>query len=241
MRRISAIGLIVALIGHPALAASLDPPDPSGPIARSVRTEAARLATAPAADPVSTGWHAVREIEPGTSIEITTPTGLVTRTFVAADDSSMTVLRLALPGLSEQSKKRLTRLAAEHPTLVVNAAAGMSQKTATVSLENGGAIVDGVRVAELTELIENVRAGDVVLVSRTIRRGSGAAAAFGAIGGLYLGSLLAGLAINANCSHSSSCGWTGVMSFAAVIGVPILTGYGSWRASSRVIHEVVYP
>jgi hypothetical protein len=135
----------------------------------------------------------------------------------------------------------LTRLAAENPGVVVNAAAGLARTTATVSFENGGAIIDGVRVAELTELIESVRAGDVVLVSRTIRRGSGAAVAFGTVGGLFLGSFMAGLAINANCSRSSRCGGTGVLSFASVIGVPIATGYGSWRASSRVIHEVVYP
>ncbi len=125
MRRISAIGLIAAMIGQPALGATLDSPELSGPIARSARAEASRLAAEPEMQSVPVGWRAVRGIEAGSSIEITTSTGTVTRVFVAADDSSLTVLRLALPGLTEQSKKHLTKLAAANPSAFVNAAAGM--------------------------------------------------------------------------------------------------------------------
>ncbi len=241
MRRIGAIGLIATLIGHQVLSAKVDPSEPAGPIGRSALAEAFRLAADPRIQPVGERWRAVREIEPGSSIEITTRAGRITRVFVAADDSSMIVLRLALPGISERSASRLTDLAASHPDVFVNAAAGLNQRADRIRLEDGVAIVDGVNAATINELIEAVPARDVVVVSRSIRRGSGAAAAFGTIGGIYLGSLLATSVISANCSHSGSCRWIGPLAFVTVIGVPVLTGYGSWRASSRVIQEVVYP
>jgi hypothetical protein len=232
------VGVIAAVIGHPVLAA-WDASDPAGPIARSVQGEASRLAVASTDQPLSARWRAVRGIEPGSSIEITTFEGLVTRTFVSADASSITVLRFTLPGLTEESKKRLTQLAADTPSALVDAAAGRNQVTSTVRLENGVAFVDGQRVAAVSDLIETVSAANILVVSRSIRRGSGAAAAFGAVGGLFLGSLSAARLANSACYPS--CGATEAVILASIVGIPIATGYGSWRASSRIIHEVVYP
>jgi hypothetical protein len=80
---------------------------------------------------------------------------------------------------------------------------------------------------------------DVQMVERRMRRGSAVAAVFGTLGGIWLGSRLAyGLAESSRCYRSCGPGIFAVWS--AIIGVPILGGYGAWRGSSQLTEEVIY-
>jgi hypothetical protein len=80
---------------------------------------------------------------------------------------------------------------------------------------------------------------DVQMVGRQVRRGSAVAAVFGTLGGFWLGSALAyGLAESSRCYRS--CGPEIFAVWSAIIGVPILGGYGAWRGSSRLTEEVIY-
>jgi hypothetical protein len=87
--------------------------------------------------------------------------------------------------------------------------------------------------------ILQVNVNDVQMVERRIRRGSAAAAVFGTLGGIWLGSAMAfRLAESWRCY--GSCGAEILAGWSTVIGVPILCGYGAWRSSSRLTEEVIY-
>jgi hypothetical protein len=80
---------------------------------------------------------------------------------------------------------------------------------------------------------------DVQMVERRVRQGSAVAAVFGTLGGMWLGSAMAfGLVESSRCY--SSCGAEIFAVWSAIIGVPILGGYGAWRGSSRLTEEVIY-
>jgi hypothetical protein len=102
MARVSAIGLTLALCGQPGFAAAADDLVTRGPIGRSVSSEASRLAIERSALAKDAGWEAVRNLDPARSIEITTAAAIVTRTFVAADNTTLTVLNLGRPADGSQ-------------------------------------------------------------------------------------------------------------------------------------------
>jgi hypothetical protein len=85
----------------------------------------------------------------------------------------------------------------------------------------------------------HLRVDDVQMVERRVRRGSAVAAVFGTLGGIWLGSAMAyGVAESSRCH--SRCGVEIFAVWSAIIGVPILGGYGAWRGSSRLAEEVIY-
>jgi hypothetical protein len=88
-------------------------------------------------------------------------------------------------------------------------------------------------------VIANLRVDDVQMIERQVRRGSALAAVFGTLGGFWLGSAMAyGLAESSRCY--GNCGGVEFAVWSAIIGVPILGGYGAWRGSSRLTDEVIY-
>ena len=100
--------------------------------------------------------------------------------------------------------------------------------------------VDGSTITVMRSgVAESIATDEVLMIEKRVRRGSAVAAALGAAGGLWLGSGLAvGLAFNVRCQPQ--CGAVEAGMFAAVIGVPIVAGYGAWRASSHMTEEVIY-
>jgi hypothetical protein len=89
------------------------------------------------------------------------------------------------------------------------------------------------------DYVEHLSADDVLFVTARVRRGSAAAAVFGTLGGIWLGSGLAyGVAESTRCY--SGCAGVNLGIWSAIVGVPIAGGYGAWRLSSRPIEEVVY-
>jgi hypothetical protein len=83
MRRLCATGLTVLLCVHPLYA--------EGPLTRSAAREASRLAAEPAGGVDRSSWKAVRLLDPGAKIVITTEGGTLLRTFKAVDDTVLTV------------------------------------------------------------------------------------------------------------------------------------------------------
>jgi hypothetical protein len=109
-------------------------------------------------------------------------------------------------------------------TLVTGAFESMDATTIAVSK-------DGV--------VQRVNSDDVLMIEKRVRRGSAVAAALGAVGGLWLGSVLAvGIGLNSRCQPN--CGGVEAAMVGTVIGLPIATGYGAWRGTSHMAAEVVY-
>jgi hypothetical protein len=171
MRRPYATLLTMLLCAHPLLAES--------PLTRSVAREAARLAAPPADD--RSAWRAVRLLEPGARIVITTADAAVDRAFVGLRDSTLTV-------------------------------------------RNGSAE-------------EEIALDEVLMIESRVRRGSAAAAVFGTLGGIWLGSAVA---LNLTYSRCHACGAVRLAAWGAFIGIPIAGGYGAWYGSSRLTEEVIY-
>jgi hypothetical protein len=183
MRNICAIGLTVLVCAQPMVALAADDGGSPGPLGRSVSREAARLAAEPAGRAATHGWEALRGLDPGTRIIVTTANTTLTATFVSANDT-------------------------------------------TLNVRNGDAP-------------ELLNAEDVVFVAHLVRRGSAGAAVLGTLGGIWLGAVLAvGLAENTRCY--GDCGAARLGFWSAIVGVPILGGYGAWYGTSRVTEEIIY-
>jgi hypothetical protein len=104
----------------------------------------------------------------------------------------------------------------------------------------GGFVADDSAIAvSKGGAVEHVNLGDVQIVERRVRRGSALAAVFGTLGGIWLGSgLVLAAAESSRCYRS--CGGTELGMWSAIIGLPILGGYGAWRSTSHLAEEVIY-
>jgi hypothetical protein len=78
-----------------------------------------------------------------------------------------------------------------------------------------------------------VEAGDVQLVTSISRRGSAAAAAVGAIGGVFAAPFVV-YAIAGQSRAAYLTAWT------VLIGLPIAGGVGAWYGTSRMTEEVIF-
>jgi hypothetical protein len=83
MQKLCAMGLVVVLWGSQLRA--------EGPLARSAALQISKLAAQPTEPNDRSGWRAVRLLEPGSRIVVTTAEATVSRKFVAVDDVLLTV------------------------------------------------------------------------------------------------------------------------------------------------------
>jgi hypothetical protein len=236
MRRVCAIGLTLALAGQHGLAAAADDPALTGPIARSASREASRLAADPSGPRMDPAWQAVRKLHPARPIVITTAT--ITRTFVAPNDTTLTLLNLSRPGLSETSKRQLLELTRASPLALVEAADGSPKRFEAFRFGPDGIFLHDVKLAEPGELIERLPIADVVTITESTRRGSAVAAALGTLAGIWLGSAMALTLAYTRCQPN--CAGVELGMWSSIIGVPLAVGYGAWHASSHLTEEVVY-
>ena len=237
MRRTCAIGLSL-MLGLPWPAAAAGEPPPEGPLMRSVASEASRLAAdAGGGAPEAPGWKAVRTLDPATPIVVVTATATGPRTFVAADDTTLIVLNLSLPTLTKDSRHRLTEMARQYPASLVEAAGGRAKIFESITINDDGVFLAGAKLAERDELIEQLPVANIQMVTTgPVRHGSAGAAVAGTLGGLVFGPLLA-VSLFGDSRHGS-LGEFALLGLA--YGTPVATGYGAWRASSRVTEEVIY-
>jgi hypothetical protein len=88
-------------------------------------------------------------------------------------------------------------------------------------------------------LTESIAIGDIQMIEKRMRRGSALAAVFGTLGGIWLGSVVGfGLAESTECYEH--CGGAALAIWSAMIGIPIVGGYGAWRSTSHLTEEVIY-
>jgi hypothetical protein len=236
MRNLCVSGLILLLAGQPAFAAAGDD-DGTGPIARSVMAEASRLAGEPA--PMSLpGWQAVRTLTPGSEIVLSADGVTGRRVFLVATQSMLAVLNLSQSTLTDAQRTRLIDLAKNNAAAIVSATEGTPYADRSIRLSDAGVFVSDLNVGGLTQIVERWSAADVVRLDQSVRRGSTGMAVLGAVGGLFLGSMVAGGFANTPCYPD--CGGVEIGMLLALIGTPIATGYGLWRGSSKMVEENVY-
>jgi hypothetical protein len=162
------------------------------------------------------GWQAISAAGPLERSVSREATRLARESAGEADRSGWRTVRLLEPG-----SKVVVTTADETMTGTL-----VSVDDTTLAVSRGGAILQ-------------LNVDDVQMVERRVRRGSAVAAVFGTLGGIWLGSGLAfGLAESSRCYRS--CGAEIFAVWSAIIGVPILGGYGAWRGSSRLTEEVIY-
>jgi hypothetical protein len=237
MKRLWAIGLTVAMCWRP-IAAVAGPLAMDGPIGRTALAAVSRLPS-PSQDRSDIArWNAAGHMmSPGDAVVIGTNAGSRVRRFVAVSGLTIVVLHDDFK-LPERAQAQLFELARVGPNILVDPSTGGVRRYKAIQVSEAGISLDNVKVAELRDVVEVIPASEVQTISRVIRRGSGAAAAFGTVGGILVGSWLAGAVASQGCR--GNCGGLEAAAFVAVIGVPTLTGYGAWRASSRQIEELLY-
>lgn len=219
MRTFCVIALVITFGAQPLLA--------DGPLARAIPAEAARLAAEAPQPSDPAGWRAVLALQAGTPIELTTETIAAPRIFVAADDTSVTVLNLGV--LPERARRYLLDAARANPAAVAATARGAAKALNEFVIGPDGVFLRGVKLAEREDVIARVRAEDVVAVSAgLIRRGSAGAATVWAALGLCL-------AWRLGAFYTESA-----KGAALLIGVPIAAGVAGWYANSQPTDDVVY-
>lgn len=237
MKRLGAVGLTLAMCWQPS-AAVAGPPTMDGPMGR---TALAAISGLPDRSPDRSdiaGWNAVgRMISAGDAVVIGTASGSSVRRFIALSGLTIVVLRDDFK-LPDRAQLQLLELSRMDPNALVDSSTGVVRRYKAIRVSPTGISLDNVKVAELHDVVELIPASDIQLISRVLRRGSGAAAAFGTVGGILLGSWLGGAIASQGCR--GDCGGIETAAFASVTGVPIVTGYGAWRWSSRLSEEVVY-
>jgi hypothetical protein len=205
-----------------------DPLHAEGSLTRAITAEAVRLAAEEVEPSGPHGWRAVRALDPGTPIVLTTTVTTAPRVFVAADDVSVTVLNLNV--LPDAARRQLRAATMAIPEAVADTAHGAAKAVNDFVIGPEGVFLRGVKLAERSDVIDRVAAADVVtMTTGLVRRGSASSAAVGAALGGWLSLLLArygGIETN-----------TGA---AVVFGLPIVAGYAAWAGSSREIDAVIY-
>lgn len=80
--------------------------------------------------------------------------------------------------------------------------------------------------------------GDVLAITRPVRRGSAVAAVLGTLGGIWLGTAMARALAYTRCQPNCAGVELGIRG--SMVGAHAAGAYGAWRASSRPSEEVIY-
>jgi hypothetical protein len=215
----------------------------SGPLARAIAREAARLTTVQqVGKPTNSDWACVRRLVPGTEVTVTVRGSQPgTRYVVLADEYGVTVLNLTNPTIPPAAKSVLPEVASHHPEYFTAA-----QKGGTFVLDKNvrmgpdGVFVADRKIADLAELAERIVRDDVVQVEGPTRaRGSVAGAVIGAGGGFLVGSTAFVVqALRDDCS--GGCSGSNALAVMALVGFPVAGGILGYRISSHETRGVIY-
>jgi hypothetical protein len=168
----------------------------AGTFARAIAREAVRLAAVqPGGSPAESNWTRVRRIVPGTELTLTvkgSPPG-AQRYFVAGDDSDLTVLNVAEPGIPAAARDVLRGVALRHPGDFPAAQQGRQIALGkNVRIGPDGVFVSDRKVADLGQIVETIARDDVGEIT-TQQMGRGFWGHAGTIGGYFLGAMAGGL------------------------------------------------
>jgi hypothetical protein len=198
---------------------------PQGRIEQSLVRESRRLAAMPLASTqatvaADTRWNAVRRVRGGVDVEVSTPnTAPARRVFVAADDTSITVLNLMEERLPRFTRRILRDLARVQPGILLSPDQAFGENN--VHLDREGLRIGSRLLASRTELIERISRDDL----RKLR--------VEGPGGSYWGrGLLVGMAAGALVAYGigSRCGQGAApsdCSLGGIIYMPIGAGLGA--------------
>lgn len=241
------LALATTLIGYVALstvplAAQAGTESTPGPIAQAIEQQAVGFRVDPETGLVDSQWSRVRRLPPGTEIIVTTRQGPPdVRYVVRADESWLTVLKLADPSRLAAAGALLRAVAADHPDYFSAAQhGGTFLFEGNVRFGPDGVFVDARKVADLGEVVTNIARSDVIEI-RSLKKGRGVWGHLGALGGFFVGAMSGGLVASFACQATAGrdrCD-TGAFLTGAVVGGIAGAGYGL-RASSRETEDVIY-
>ena len=175
MKSALSLTLIVCLVGSaiPLAAQERFVEPTSGPIARAVARESARIAQSAAGDAArqagtlkDSDWSRVRRIAPGTEVTVTVRgSQAAKRYFVAANQSELTVLSLSHDQLPRAGADALRRTVVSHPEIFTGAGTRGTFVDGAVRLTPDGVFVGNQKVADLIEIVVRLARADVIDVA----------------------------------------------------------------------------
>jgi hypothetical protein len=247
-----AVGLAAAT---PVLSATANAQQPATPI-RAMTQDAVRRAVEATAWPgvthadaprsaTESDWSRVREIE-GEEIALTL-VGMpaVTRYIVAdsVNDSGFTVLNLTDPRIPARAREALADAAWWHPECFLRPQpVGGSCLDKHVRIEAGSVFVDGTKVSDLADIVEQVaraRVAEITYVHRTATRGLVWGALLGAAAGVAIVTVNCGTHWNTetpSCPNLTGAWLFLAPGYGAGIGAAIGAGVKVTRVAYRAPH-----
>jgi hypothetical protein len=196
MKSVLSIALTICVIGSAFPVTAQEKMATAGPLARAVEREAARFRGGVQRQPGDAAWSRVRELDPGAEIVVTvkgSPPGQ--RYFIAGDESTLTVLNAAVPGISSAAREVLIVTAADHPIYFVLAQQGKTfPLNGNIHLTQDGLLVSDQKVAELEQIVVHIARDTIAEISlreRHVGKMTGWGAAIGGGAGFVAG-LIAG-------------------------------------------------
>lgn len=220
-------------------------PQTAGPLARAITREAVRLATDPSlpelpqtGQQADSDWSRVRTLKPGTEIVVTVLGAQPgTRYVVLTDESDLTTLNLAAPGLPAEARRELLDAGSHHPDYFSVDRTHFVGKNVRVGPD--GVFVADRKVADLGQVVERIRRSDVREIRGPERtRGSVVGAIGGAAGGFLLGGFFAVNLAFKDCG--GSCSDEKALIGLSLVGLPIIGGVLGYRAFGRKTADVIY-
>ena len=176
MKSALSLTLIVCLVGSamPLAARERFVEPTSGPIARAVARESARIAAQSAAGDATrqvgtlkdSAWSRVRRIAPGAEVTVTVRGSQgAKRYFVVANQSELTVLNLNHDQVPRAGADALRRTVASHPEIFIGTGPLGTFVDGAVRVTPDGVFRGDQKVADLTEIVERLARADVIDVA----------------------------------------------------------------------------
>jgi hypothetical protein len=234
-------GVSVALIGCLAASPAAAQQIAAGPIQRSIAFEAARLAAAELADDSGQAWRRVVTLAAGKRVTVTDRDGQDRTGYLTLEgETSLMVVHLEGAPIPSRVMRTLNEVAANHPWYFSEARlrGGSYVLENGVRLEPDGIYVSQQRLAGLDAVTTTIARADVRQVAIREYRSSAGWIGAAAVGGVFAG-LLTTVAIAFQPCYGS-CNDEQAMMLGSMIGFPVLSGYGAYRATRHEVSQVVY-
>jgi hypothetical protein len=193
-------------------------------------------------------WAGLRNVAPGNAVDIVVSTmgadghsaPILTRYFVSADDSSLTVLNLSDPALPAAAARALRQIASQHRGFLDGAVRGGTFIVGDVRLAAAGVFVSDQKIADLRDIVETTARTEVLEI-RIRQRGRGVWGQLGPVGGYFVGAMSGAYAARLACQAAT--GRNRCDSGAALTGIALGgiagAGYGL-RAARRETESTIY-
>jgi hypothetical protein len=241
------VGHVIVSTAEPALAAQRQLPgiqagqsDSPPPVTLNGREPTLRQSrrTSKSAEPTSSEWARVRELDSGRLLQMSTtstprPEAVY---FLFADDRSITGLNLKQRELSSEARRVLVDLAREHPQYFAQLQAGLTVESGDLRMGNGIVEVHGKSVLRLSQLIEVVPKENVFQIrAKSSIRGSAVTAAIGVAAGV--GAELIAYVLLGDQRCDSNCGLKRAL---VIVGLPAAGGFLGYFSGHRTVDDVIY-